>query len=165
MVKNNIPSYWSKSLFQFFHKGIYNANGLKVSYGTFIIAILALPRNIGLLKLLFAAIANGFLKTFADSFISFGGILFIPVDFLLSIFLKSCSTSQVEILERWLFAAVRFFSVFFFFSFYTFMISKRLRNYFYYVFVVFNFLFFCNVGWFVSARALYYIYVVVIENS
>ena len=161
MVKNNIPSYWSKSLFQFFHKGFYNANGLKVSHGT----ILALPRNIGLLKLLFAAIANGFLKTFADSFISIGGILSIPVDFLLSIFLKSCSTSQVEIFERWLFPAVRFFSVFFFFSFYTFMISKRLTNYFYYVFVVFNFLFFCNIGWFISARALYDIYVVVIENS
>ena len=40
--------------------------------------------------------ANGLLKTFADSFISFGGILSIPVDFLLSIFLKSCSTSPLE---------------------------------------------------------------------
>ena len=52
--------------------------------------ILALSGNIPLLKLLLIEIA------FADSFISFGGILSIPVDFLLSIFLKSCSTSQAE---------------------------------------------------------------------
>ena len=51
-------------------------------------AILALSGNIPLLKLLLIAMANGLLKTFADSFISFGGILSILVDFLLSIFLK-----------------------------------------------------------------------------
>ena len=32
--------------------------------------------------------ANGLLQTFTDSFISFDGILSIPVDFLRSIFLK-----------------------------------------------------------------------------
>ena len=45
-------------------------------------AILALSGNIPLLKLLLTAMANSLLKTFADSFISFGGILFIPADFL-----------------------------------------------------------------------------------
>ena len=49
--------------------------------------ILALSGNIPLLKLLLIVIANGWLKTFADSFISFGRILSIPVDFLASIFL------------------------------------------------------------------------------
>ena len=59
-----------------------------------------------------------------------------------------------------------FFYVFYFYSFDTFNISKRLSNYFYCVFVVFNFLFFCSVDWFSSAiRALYDIYVVVIGNS
>ena len=38
-----------------------------------------------------------------------------------------------------------FFYVFYFYSFDTFNISKRLTNYFYCVFVVFNFLFFCSV--------------------
>ena len=56
---------------------------------------------------------NDFLKTFADSFIGFGGILSIPVDFLLSIFLKSCSTSQAETYGRWLFPTVRFFAMLF----------------------------------------------------
>ena len=60
-------------------------------------AILALPGSITLLKLSLIAMANGFLKTIGDSIISFGGIL--PLDFLLSIFLKSCSTSQAETLE------------------------------------------------------------------
>ena len=46
-------------------------------------AILALSGKISLLKLLLIAMANGLLKTFADSFISFGGILYIPADFLL----------------------------------------------------------------------------------
>ena len=55
--------------------------------------------------------------------------------------------------------------VIFFYSFDTFMVSKRLTNYFYCFFVVFNFLFFCNVGWFCSARVFYDIYVVVIKNS
>ena len=55
--------------------------------------------------------------------------------------------------------------VIFFYSFDTFMVSKRLTNYFYCFFVVFNFLFFCNVCWFSSARAFYDIYVVVNENS
>ena len=43
---------------------------------------------------------NGLLKTFADSFISFDGIIFIAADFLLSIFLKSCSTSQLGTFGR-----------------------------------------------------------------
>ena len=72
-------------------------------------AVLALSWNILLLKLFLFGIANGWLKTF--SFISFGGILSIPVDFLPSIFLKSCSTSRAEIFERWVSAAVRFFSM------------------------------------------------------
>ena len=75
-------------------------------------AILALSGNIPLLELLLIAMANGLLKTFADSFISFGGILSIPVD-LLSAFLKSCSTSQAETFGRWLFPAVRFFVMLF----------------------------------------------------
>ena len=62
--------------------------------------ILALSGNIPLLKLLLTAKANGLHKNFADSFISFGGILSIPVDFLLSIFLKSCSTTQEETFGR-----------------------------------------------------------------
>ena len=44
--------------------------------------------------------ANDLLKTFADSFTKFGGFLSIPADFLLSIFLKSCSTSRAEIFGR-----------------------------------------------------------------
>ena len=68
-----------------------NANGSKFSHGVFIIgvfilgethAILALSGNIPLLKLLLTAMTNNLLKTFADSFISFGGILSIPADFL-----------------------------------------------------------------------------------
>ena len=55
--------------------------------------------------------------------------------------------------------------VIFFYSFDTSKVSKRLTNYFYCFFVVFNFLFICTVGWFSSARVLYDIYVVVIENS
>ena len=39
-------------------------------------AVLALSGNIPLLKLLLIAMANGLLKTFADSFISFRGTLF-----------------------------------------------------------------------------------------
>ena len=35
------------------------------------------------------------------------------MDFLLSIFLKSCSTSQAETFGRWLFPAVRFFVMLF----------------------------------------------------
>ena len=66
-------------------------------------AILAISGHIPLLKLVLIAIANGLLKTFADSFISFGGILSIAVDFLLAIFLKSCSTSQAETFGRWCF--------------------------------------------------------------
>ena len=49
-------------------------------------AILALSGNISLLKLLLIAMANVLLKTFADSFISFGGNISIPVDFLQSKF-------------------------------------------------------------------------------
>ena len=61
--------------------------------------------------------------------------------------------------------SVSFFAIIFFYSFETFMVSKRITNYFYCFFVVFNFLFLCNVGWVSSARAFYDIYVVVIENS
>ena len=43
-------------------------------------AILALPGNIPLLKQLLIAMANALVKTFADSFISFGGILSIHLD-------------------------------------------------------------------------------------
>ena len=43
-------------------------------------AILALSGNIPLLKQLLIAMANSLLKTFADSFISFSGILSIPLD-------------------------------------------------------------------------------------
>ena len=50
-------------------------------------AILALSGNMPFLKLLLIAMANGLLKTFADNFVSFGGILSIRVDFLISIFL------------------------------------------------------------------------------
>ena len=76
-------------------------------------SILALSGNISLLKLLLIAMANGLPKTFADIFISFGGILSIPVNFLLSIFLKSCSTSQAETFGRRLFPALRFFAMLF----------------------------------------------------
>ena len=76
-------------------------------------AILGLSGNILLLKRLLIAMANGLLKTFANSFISFGGILSIPVNFLLSIFLKSCSTSQAETFGRWLFLSVRSFAMLF----------------------------------------------------
>ena len=51
------------------------------------------------------------LRLFADSFISFGGILYVPVDFLLSLFLKSCYTSQAETFGRWLLPSVRFFAM------------------------------------------------------
>ena len=50
-------------------------------------AILALSGNMPFLKLLLIAMPNGLLKTFADNFVSFDGILSIPVDFLISIFL------------------------------------------------------------------------------
>ena len=88
-------------------------------------AILALSGNIPLLELLLIAMANGLLKTFADSFISFGGILSIPVD-LLSAFLKSCSTSQAETFGRWLFPAVRFFAMLF--SFIALILSLLANN-------------------------------------
>ena len=44
-------------------------------------ANLALSGNIALLKQLLTAMANGLLKTFADSFINFSGILSINMDF------------------------------------------------------------------------------------
>ena len=73
---------------------------------------LALSGNIPLLKLLLIVMTNGLLKTFADSFISFSGILPILVDLLLLTFvtIKSCSTSHAKTFGRWLFPAVRFFS-------------------------------------------------------
>ena len=46
-------------------------------------AILALSENTLLLKLLLIAMANGLFKNIADRFVSFGGTLSIPVDFLL----------------------------------------------------------------------------------
>ena len=75
-----------------------------------------------MLKLLLIAIASSLLKTFSDGSISFGGILSIPVDFVLSIFLKSCPTSQAETFGKWLFPAMRFFGVIFVYSFDTFMV-------------------------------------------
>ena len=75
--------------------------------------ILALSGNIPLLKLLLIAMENGLLESFADSFISFGGILSIPVDFLLSLCRKSCSTSQAKTFGRWLFPAMIFFAMLF----------------------------------------------------
>ena len=60
------------------------------------------------------AMANGLLKTFAGSFISFGAILCISVYFSLSIFLTSCFTSQAETFRRWLLPAMRFFFSMFF---------------------------------------------------
>ena len=81
-----------------------------------------------MLKLSLIKMANGLLQTFTDSFISFDGILSIPVDLLRSIFLKSCSTSQAETFGRWLFPAVRFFSMLFsLIAFDIFMTSKRLE--------------------------------------
>ena len=76
-------------------------------------AILALSGNIRLVKPLLIAMANGLLKTFGDSFISCGWILSIPADFLLSVFLTSCSTSKAETFGRWLFPAVRLFAMLF----------------------------------------------------
>ena len=76
-------------------------------------AILALPGSITLLKLSLIAMANGFLKKIGDSIISFGEIL--PLDFLLSIFLKSCSTSQAETLVA-VYSCELFFYVIFLFN-------------------------------------------------
>ena len=45
------------------------------------------------------------------------------------------------------------------------MISRQLPNYLYFFFVVFSLRLLCKVGWFNSTKALYDIYVVVIENS
>ena len=58
-----------------------------------------------------------------------------------------------------------FFNVIFFESSDTSSISKRLTITSTTFFVVFNFLLFCNVRWFSSAREFYDVYVVVIENS
>ena len=76
-------------------------------------AILALPGSITLLKLSLIAMANGFLKKIGDSIISFGEIL--PLDFLLSIVLKSCSTSQAETLVA-VYSCELFFYVIFLFN-------------------------------------------------
>ena len=95
-----------------------------------------------------------------------GEVKLPPSPILTQIRVKSCSTSQAETFGRWLFPAVNFLLCFFcfFYSFDTFMARKRPTNYFYCFSVVFNFLFFCNVGWFSSARAFCDIYVVAIEN-
>ena len=95
----------------------------------------------------------------ADSFISFDGIIFIPADFLLSIFLKSCSTSQSGTFGRWLFTAVQFVDMLFSFMVLIFSWSANDLQ------IISNH-FPCN-GWFSSAEAFYDIYVVVIkiENS
>ena len=106
-------------------------------------------------KLLLIAMTNGLLKTFADSFISFGGIIFIPTDFVLSIFLKSCSASQSETFGRWLFTAVQFFDMLF--SFMVLILSWLAND-----LQIISHYFPCN-GWFSSAKAFYDIYVVVIE--
>ena len=63
-----------------------------VSYRMFIINVFIQGRNAYyssiwkhlFLKLFLTAMANGLLKSFADSFISFDGILSIPVHFLLT---------------------------------------------------------------------------------
>ena len=100
---------------------------------------------------------NGLLKTFADSFISFGGIIFIPADFLISTFLKSCSASQLETFGRWLFTAPQFFDMLF--SFIVLILSCLAND----LQIISNY-FPCN-GWFSSAKAFYDIYVVVIETE
>ena len=76
-------------------------------------AILALSGNNPLLELLLIAMVNGLLKIFVDSFISFSEILSIFVDFLLYLFLNSCSLSQAEIFGRRPFSVVRFFLYYF----------------------------------------------------
>ena len=58
-----------------------------------------------------------------------------------------------------------FFYFILFYSFDTSMISKQLSNDFYCFFVVFNFLFFCKVSWFNSARGFCDICVVATEIS
>ena len=142
-MKNDIPFCWSESLSSFFHKFFekvfktLTGGKLVTEYLPLVClskretqAISALSGNIPLLKLLLIAMASGLLKTFADSFVSFGGILSIPVDFLLLIFLKSCSVSQAETFGRWLFPTVRFFTMLF--SFIALILSwfnKRLTNY------------------------------------
>ena len=108
MVKIDVPSYWLKSLLQFFHKFFHKFSHRMFSVSVFIQGRNVLQfwhylENIPLLKLLLITMVNGLLKTFADNFISFGGILSIPVYSLLSIFLKSCSTSKAETFGRWLF--------------------------------------------------------------
>ena len=127
-------------------------------------AILASSGNIPLLKQLLIAMANVLLKTFADSFISFGRILYMPADFLLSIFLKLFYITSRN-LWKVAVSCCDVLYVIFCYSFDTSMVSKWLTNNFYCFFVVFNFLFFCIVGWFCSARAFYIIYAVVIASS
>ena len=108
---------------------------MKVSHGVLIIGVFIQGRNAcnysiiwkHLLKLLLIAMVNGLLQTFADSFISFGGILYIPVDFLLLIFLKNCSALQAETSESGCFPLWDFLLCYFFYSFDTFMVSKRLK--------------------------------------
>ena len=118
IVKNDVPFHWSRSSLQLFHYILTRYSKLQrgwklvreclslvyLSKGE-VHAILALSGNITSLKLLLTAMANGLLKTFADSFISFDGILCITVDFLLLIFLESFFASQVETIGRWLFPA------------------------------------------------------------
>ena len=68
-------------------------------------AILALSGNITLLKLFLIKVPNDLLKVFGDSS---GGVFFLPVDILLSIFLRSFNVSSTETDEKQLFLVVRF---------------------------------------------------------
>ena len=80
--------------------------------------------------------------------------------FLKVVYITSGNLSKVAVSLCEIFCYVVFF-----YSFDTFMVSKRVTNYCYCFFVIFNFLFFWDVGWFSSARAFYDIYVMVIKNS
>ena len=145
------------NFFIHFWKDTWNANRLKTNHAKLssvclskweMHVILALPGSILLLKLQLIAMANGLFKTFADSF---GWILSIPVNFLLPIFPESCFYITSRNLKKVAVSSCEIiFYVIFFYSFDTFMISKRLKNYPYCFFLVFNFLFFWNVGWFSS---------------
>ena len=62
-------------------------------------------------EILSIAMANGWLKTFAHSFISFVGILSIPVDFLSSVFFKVVLHHEQKLLEGGCFQQWDFFSM------------------------------------------------------
>ena len=121
------------------------ANGSKFSRAIFLISVLiqgrnpcfflALSWNIPLLKLLLIAMTKVFqdlvCKTFADSFISFGGTLPIHVDFLLSIFSNAFLHQIRNLWKIAVSSCENVFYVIFFYIFDSFMINKRLTNYLY----------------------------------